>query len=200
MGIEQARREMNLQPPNYSTALPLHQSQDPRCVSGQIPSKDLEVKGLTAEEDSSEWRAVRGWCYRSWSLRAILESTCAIVCHAEQRRNQAPTKTTWVHTHTRYRNTQAHSNRLHFSWGIKNKYLIQVCNVNSIMHLFFDSVSFEVVWIQDRWAAKLGFKPRQLSRPSMTTLNIMPTVRTEREQKQRGSGSEWLKNIITNKL
>lgn len=33
----------------------------------------------------------------------------------------------------------------------KNKYFIQVCNVNSIMHLFFDLLSFEAVWMQRWW-------------------------------------------------
>ena len=33
----------------------------------------------------------------------------------------------------------------------KNKYFIYVCNVNSIMHLLFDLLSFEAVWIRRSW-------------------------------------------------
>lgn len=79
-----------------------------------------------------------------------------------------PASEYWAHTHT-YTPLRSQKACI-FHEESKNKYFIQVFNVNSIMHLFFDLLSFEVVWMQRWWNDSRASNPHPLP-PSLCNEN-----------------------------
>lgn len=68
----------------------------------------------------------------------------------------------------------------------KNKYFIQVCSVNSIMHLFFDSLSFEADWMQSWWNSSRLQAPTTTFRINKHWTSFYAVLITENKRKLWG--------------
>lgn len=132
----------------------------------QILQKALEVKSPLSETSADDVRSWALWVdllqgggfsvaeWGGWG-RVMLSIWESAGCPEVKLRYRlarrvmsyhAPNKLA-THTHTHRPLQQA----CIFHEESKNKYFIYVCNVNSIMHLLFDLLSFEAVWIRRSW-------------------------------------------------
>lgn len=90
-------------------------------------------------------------CWVSWSQATVSTGTLSkdvdLSCICQTGVLHTHTHTCCMDTHTQRQLQQV----CIFHEESKNKYFIQVCNVNSIMHLLFDLLSFEAVWMRRWW-------------------------------------------------